>query len=308
MASAGKKWLIGCGIGCLATVLIVVALVGGAALFFKDIVSSWNTATESESELIRVHGAVADFRPAWDGSVTPERIEIFVAVRDDLAERRGELAAALPAAAAGVDTAATGLEKAWRVLRAGPRLGTLLADFLAARTAALLERGMGLGEYAYLYSLVYIGWLGQEPGAGPEHVEMSFGGRGGGIHYESDDSDERQSRSRRQRAVRRRLNELQQRWFAAMLAQTPPESGPGADARRALVAAEAERLAGSTTAVAWEQGLPEHLAAVLQPWRDRLDDAWCASCNPFELMFLDDGAEDGTAEDAEEPRERREAI
>ena len=75
MASTAAKWAIGCGIGCVALVLIVVAVFGGMALWFKDIAEDFQTAQVAQRDL------QARFGDGGRGLLLAERIS-------ELGERR----------------------------------------------------------------------------------------------------------------------------------------------------------------------------------------------------------------------------
>jgi len=60
--------------------------------------------------------------------------------------------------------------KLFKGLKAGFGFTGSLAEYLRERGTALLDQEMGLGEYLYLYSVVYYSWLGKDPGAGPSDV------------------------------------------------------------------------------------------------------------------------------------------
>ena len=49
--TTGQKWLVGCGIGCGALILIALALVAGGIGFFRGVVSDLEESGQSQMSL-----------------------------------------------------------------------------------------------------------------------------------------------------------------------------------------------------------------------------------------------------------------
>ncbi len=91
MAGTGKKWFIGCGIGC-GLMFIVLGGAGTCAYFgvkqFKDKADGLDESFEAVEAQF---GDATDFVPRPDGVIPAERMETFLAIRDDMAPLRVEV-------------------------------------------------------------------------------------------------------------------------------------------------------------------------------------------------------------------------
>jgi len=95
------------------------------------------------------------------------RLEVFLAVREDLESWRRTMAAASGQFAADQERQREGgVKDLAKLIYTGTDLMPVYAGFWTARNEALLAHRMGPGEYAYLYGLVYRQVT--EPGRSPE--------------------------------------------------------------------------------------------------------------------------------------------
>lgn len=272
MAGAGKKWAIGCGIGCIAILLVLVALGVAGGMFVRNTMRGFADAVEARSALEERFGGVAEFTPRPDGVIPPERIEAFLAVRASTAGARRALAekfSGIPMSeseARELDAKPVG-EKARSILGiigSAVGIGAEMGHFFDARNRALLEHEMGLGEYTYLYSLCYYVFLRHSPDDGPAS-ERDTDGR---VHIGE------ASTSRRIHAA-----------LLSMLRNQMRELPSDAPELRAALAREVEAMKGDRDRYPWMDGLPPATAASLEPFRDRLDTSYDPASNPFELAI-----------------------
>jgi hypothetical protein len=153
--------------------------------------------------------------------------------------------------------------------------------FVAARGEALLEAGMGSGEYLYIYSVAYYSWLRKSPADGPAFPLVGDDGDGGQGHRGG--RDEFDVREGRREVVLRRLNErllpMLRRQLAAVDAGPPAREG-----WREALAAEVSALESDPFRIPWRDGVPEPLATSLEPFRRRLESSYSALCNPLEVV------------------------
>jgi hypothetical protein len=156
-------------------------------------------------------------------------------------------------------TAALGLGKAAFGLVSGA------GEFFTVRNRSLLEEGMGMGEYSYIYTIAYFSWLGHDPQDGP------------GFH--KGDGQEGDGIGRMDRRTSARLHGNLLQMLRNQLASLPGEETGW---RRALEAeiAVMEREPGR---FAWRDGVPPPLAASLDPYRERLESSYTPMTNAFEL-------------------------
>ena len=257
-----RKVLIGCGI--VAALLVAVLIVGGV------VVSSWVKSKFPEVERIETtqtamrerFGDPEEFTPPRDGSLPPERLEIFVALRESLSTRRDSAAVGLVRFVR--QTKRTRAEDRGRMekvldvmqmARGGAEMTAGLLRYFGERQQMQLDRGMGDGEYTYWLALTALGWLAWDPFANPE-VEAVFQGsdmRG----------DAAEAREALLRMFRQQLGNLR-RDLEAVASRTPAE-----ERTLKLVAAEldADRPAG---AAPFRDSFPPEWAAALEPYRGRL--------------------------------------
>ncbi len=275
--TTGRKWLTGCGIGCGVLLLAGIGACVVGALFMKHTFRGIEKAAVSHEALVAELGDVEEYAPAAGGAPAADRLEAFVQVREITRDARREVetaAARLPPPEFLEDEAVLG-----RVRVGLEVLGDLIdaiGTYVEARNHALIERGMGLGEYVYLYTLTYHSWLGHFPGEAPEVREGPDGVR---VAVFDDDnalfSEE---------AVRRRYRRYVLGMVRAQIGSTAPEAEAGeSEAWRARLEQEIRRLELDPGHVLWQDGLPEDIEAALEPFRPRLEATWSSTTNRVEL-------------------------
>lgn len=276
-SSTARNWLIGCGAGCLLVILVVLAIFAGGVMFVRDTVSGFETAVEIRAELENRFGTTGEFTPWPGGEIPADRIETFLAVRQGTQVERQDLAdnfAAIPmseAEARELDSKPSG-EKAlsiFKIIGSALGLGAEMGDFFAARNAALLDAGMGMGEYTYLYTVIYFSWLGHDPQEGPQTdrdddggVEVQLGQMQSGPRTRDD-------------LLSMLRNQLQQ------------DSTGTTEDWVGLLTAEVEALERDTDRYPWQDGLPSSIAASLEPHRERLTASYDPISNTFELVITE---------------------
>lgn len=289
----GRNWLLGCGIGCGVVLLVFVLVVGGSFYALRDVIRGFKEMEESQSTLTAEHGRIADFRPEADGRLALERIDAFLAVRDSTAVAREDLARALAEDVPELQgEQSKGLSKFLRGLKAGVGFTGSLADYLRVRSAALLEQDLGLGEYLYVYALVYYSWLGKDPGAGQASVDVEIDRkRDGNVTWDQGRGDWSKPEVRRHRLrviVHDNLLPMLEGQLAAAdsLAAASPDSAI-TDWRRQL-AAEVDRLRADPERMPWQDGLPAQLHESFAPRRAKFEAQWSETVNLLEIITLED--------------------
>jgi hypothetical protein len=275
--TTGQKWLTGCGVGCGVLLLAGIGACVVGALFMKHTFRGIEKAAESQEALVGKLGDVDDYAPPADGVPEVDRLEAFVRIREITADARREVETTvdrLPTPELFEEEAVIGK------IRVGlGALGDLIdaiGTYVEARNLALIDRGMGPGEYVYLYTLTYHSWLGHSPGEAPEVREGPDGVRVGVF----DDRDALFS----EEAVRRRYRRYALGMVRAQVGSTAPEAEAGAgEAWRARLQREIQRLEVDPGHVLWQDGLPEDIEATLEPFRPRLEATWSAATNRVEL-------------------------
>ena len=271
MASTIQKWLIGCGIGCALIVVVIVVLVGGAAVFIRDKFHTIQEASNSRHELVAKYGAPDAFVPPPDGVMPRERIEIFLSVRDSLKSAQDRLDAGL---ATFNPERLRQKKQSFRdvlgMLNDMSSLITPIGEYLDRRNRALLEKGMSLGEYIYLYTISYHSWLRHAPEDGPPvFARMRVRDREGW----SEETVRRQYRQLILRLLRNQLDGIkvteETKW-------------------RRAVEQEIDRVDRDFERVAWCDDFPVGMEESLRPFRTRLEAGYHPSSNCFELLTLEE--------------------
>ncbi len=274
----GQRWLKGCAIGCG-----VLVLLGGVACWVtvsmvKGLFEGLRQAQESAVALKDDLGGVEAYTPPPDGGIAPERLKVFLEVREACRPERDELEQAIadfPAEELS-DGSVGGFEKLRRGVGAVSRILDGLGGYLTSRNEALRKARMGLGEYTYVYSIAYFSWLGHRPTEGPVII------RDGREVTILEHSDSPLSPSQVRRRYRRYLLPMLQRQLTAA-----EEGQLEAGDWRERLAAEIRRLEDDPGRVAWQDGLPEAIAASLGPFREALEAAYSRTTNAAELPFAE---------------------
>ncbi len=277
MSNTTTNVLAGCAVGCLLVVLALGGLAWMGYRWARTAAEVVEAAERAEDRLEAEYGLVREFMPPA-GRVAADRVEAFLAVRELTAPQREALTESVEALApaAGKSGAVGGL----RAARAGISMAPRLLEFARARNEALLEVGMGPGEYAWMYWLTYHAWLGHPVGESLLSDIMEARSEADGsmhMHIEGMDTEH---------MVRKLRRDLQ-----AMLRNLEAEIA--ADSSRAelkeMVASELAAIDADSGRMPWTEGLPEAFVVGLDPYRARFEASYSPATNPFELLELDSG-------------------
>ncbi|HSL17643.1 MAG TPA: hypothetical protein VLB51_07025 [Methylomirabilota bacterium] len=258
MTEQGASWFRGCGLGCVGLAVIGVIAVVGMTVSLR---SGFDEAHARRQQLEQRSAGGTPFTPAADGTIPADRVEAFLAVREALApvcaelEARDDEAEEFERLADEEASPKVALPVILRLTRSMMGLPFLFAELESVRNQALLETGMGLEEYTWLYIVVYHDQLAQ---AGAETRLLS-----GSADNERIRADLRALLHRQLEAAR-----------AASLG----------DAWLGTLAAEVHALDLDPDCLPWQDGLPEPVEASLAPYRERLDAAFSAASAEFELL------------------------
>lgn len=261
MSDSSGQWVKGCAIGCGAIALIVVLFMVGMTFSVR---SAFDDAQRDRETLASEHGARDSYTPPVTGVVAPDRVEAFLRVRDAMAGALGGIEAidhemgefeqladndepppmrvALPAIA--------------RLTKTMFGMPWVLGDIERTRNRALVDNGMGLGEYSYLYFVAFHDRI-VDPGAGSQ----LFGD------------------SAVNRRVRSELRAMLHRQRDAAAAELPDN-----DPWLAALDREVAALDGDHSRIPWQNGLPEPISSGLAPFGDRIDATYSAAAAELELL------------------------
>jgi len=216
-------------------------------------------------------------------------MEIFLQLREQLAPQRKQIGGLFQTFNI-TDEQAQDLEEGSFLdkLRFGGKMSKqalglpgVMGQFFEARNQGLLDTGMGFGEYTYIYVLSFYSFLGHSPSEGIDDLEIETDG-GATIRVEAPDTTRSSFSSGRlsRRVYGDLLGMLQN-----LLASLPEESANGASGDWSrIVSAEIEAMNQDRRRVPWQDGLPEAIAASLEPYRERLEATYHPAANEFELL------------------------
>ena len=259
MPEDSKGCLKGCLIGCGAAVLIAVLLpiLGG---YFM--VRPFRSAIDTRETLEKKFGADEDFTPAPDGAIAADRIERFLQVRSALADvsRRVTEASAQLQRMEDFDdeedvSTTEVLREALKTTKTALGLGPLMGGFFDTRNDALLEAEMGLGEYTYIYVVVYHDQVLADEGA-----NEVFGDG----------------------AVNRRIQRLLLRILSNQLAVL--RAGGADESEIETLTQQISAMEEDSDLLPWQSGLPEHISLSFAPYRQQLDDLYFPAAASLDLM------------------------
>jgi hypothetical protein len=281
----GQKWLLGCGIGCGVLILLVIALAAFGFSYFRGFTSDIEESEQAQTRLDEQLGDLDRYVPPPVGAIPPDRLAVFLQVRTELQPWHATMTdhfESFPPAADG-PVRLSPIQQV-KVLTGVGGFFVDLGEFLQERNEILLERGMGLGEYFYIHTLVYHWWLGHNPIDGPELLY--------GLEHQDDvniqffDDDSTFGKSGSFQRYRLKVRVLLENQLAALDA-APDEAPPGF---RDELAAEVASLGADDGRIPWEDNLPLHMTAGLEPYRERLEELYCPVANLFDMHDADDGA------------------
>jgi len=268
-----SKWLAGCGLGCAGLLAVIIIVIAWGISLGRDARRGFDTAEATRRVLEEKYGSPGNFVPAADGSIPAERMEIFLQVREATQEYRTDIVqyfSTMPMnrdAGREFDAKPFGekIRTIFQSVRSAAGMGEDIGHMFEARNQALLDKGMGLGEYTYTYVLVYYSWLGHSPADGP-------GGNGNTPYVMA------RSQSRRHRDLIQMLsNQL----------ESTADSGDTEewDQWRSELAGEIEEMKKDAGRTPWKNSVPRITAESLEPFRNRLEQTYSPLTNPFELSL-----------------------
>lgn len=271
MTKTAWNWITGIAIGC-AGILVVSALIGGVGyLFVRDVIQRADEMARLQEEVQSEHGGIDDYVPAIDGSIPADRMRAFLHVREYSAAVRDRLASSFDNIAADLNNVQQGggFLSVVRLFGRGVDVVPHFTEFYTARSQALLETRMGLGEYFYIYSTAYYSFLDKPLEDGP------------GVLLVRDDGGRHQVPSEEVPLLRR--EQILKRIHRVVLRAFENGSTGARGPWRALLEQEMALLQKDSERIPWEDGVPAVLASSLEPFRSDLERQYLSLTNPLEL-------------------------
>ncbi|MFW6129305.1 MAG: hypothetical protein ACOC6P_03560 [Candidatus Aminicenantaceae bacterium] len=281
-SSSKKKWFIGCGIGCGAVILIVIILIIGGVSYFKNIVNQFENTEAMMSEIIEKYGEIREYTPEADGSIDPYRIKLFLSARKSFSQQRESLEKSLAALSPGASPEEIDVKTSknvFKMIRLGFGLVPEIAEFYKNRNQALLEAGMGLGEYYYIYIISYYSWLKKSPEDGPDFQII---GSNNTITF----SDEEDIMEERKEQIARHIHNI---ILPMMLNQLKELNNDDALKNKIewkeTLKEEIDSMEYDRLRIPWQDGLPEVIENSLRPFRRQLEESYSVLTSPLEVAM-----------------------
>ncbi len=288
MGKEYPKWLVGCGVGCLAVLVVAVVLGIGGVLAVRKVAGGFKEAQQAVSRVEGEFGSPESYIPEA-GGIAPDRIEAFLAVRKATSTVRSRLGARVEELEAMTGDRdlnnKSGLQKFLTVMRTGAGAIPRIAEFEHDRADALLANRMGLGEYWYIYTLAYYSSLKKDPGDGPRRIHTEDGGNVR-LDNHTDPVDVRESRREQ---MSRQVNRLFRRILLNAVNETKPaEKSPEKSPWVQIAEKEETALEAKHDRIPWEDGLPPEIEESIRPFKDELNGSYDPMMNSLEFMEFRD--------------------
>jgi hypothetical protein len=261
LAGTGKKWLIGCGAGCAGMILLSILVSVGGALFMTRPMSR---AVDAQRDLTAEYGAREAFTPP--ARLQPERVEVFLAVRREVMESCAQFEEIVGRFQAmeeldsgdGDPSAGEVFQGLKGVMGAVLGMGQAMGEVTQIRNEILRDKGMGMGEYTWIYILAYNSYLGKMPNTGIDGED--------GREYSGN--------------MLRLISTLMESHATALEEAADPESAQ-------LWRDELARLKRVDEGVPFPDGaLPDRLPGIFSPFRKQLERNYCPALAEFDLGRL----------------------
>ena len=291
MRSNTSKWLMGCGIGCSVILALIILVVASGYFFVKDKIGDFKEIEITLEKLEDEFGDAQDFTPEPEGIINPDRIETFLEVREKTEFARNNITDHLRRFSKDIEDVQDEGESFWNVMNLVKKgLGIIpkMVEYYKDRNEILLEEGIGIGEYYYIYTLAYYSWLKKPLDDGPKFPLMggkefkNFDWR----NFEEDYNDYEEFgddvRDKRERRIIRKIHRVIIPMLERQLEELL-ENGNKNNSWRDALEKEIQLLDEDSRRIPWEDGLPTVLKDSFQPFRDRFETSYNAMVNPLEL-------------------------
>jgi hypothetical protein len=257
-----KTW--GClkqtAIGCGGLIVLAIAFPIVMALM---IMGPFNRALDARSTLEDRFGPQESYIPPATGAPAPDRIETFLEIRHALVEPCADLTR--------VEEQVSEMERfdeqdevdkmevmreALSLTRGMMGVGSVLGKLYEIRNQTLLDSGMGLGEFSYIFVVAY----------GDRLLDQS-------------ETGELFGPSATNRRVRKALLSMLENQLEVL------RSGGGSETEIATLEGEIAAMEEDDNRIPWQDGIPPVISNALAPYREELDELYCPAMAPLELMI-----------------------
>jgi len=251
-----KQTAIGCG------VLMVIAIVLPIVLAMM-MMGPFKRAVDDRHAIEEKFGPQEAYVPPASGVPPADRIEVFLGVRRALAEPCADLTQAEEQLQKmetfddqdEVDRMEV-MKEVFSLTKSMMGVGPVLGHLYEIRNQNLLDAGMGLGEFTYIFVVAYNDRLLDEPDG-----EQLFGP------------------TVTNRRVRKALLSMLENQLAAL------QSEGGEEAEIEALEAEIAAMQADDRRIPWQDAIPPAITDALAPYLAELDELYCPAMAPLELMI-----------------------
>jgi len=247
-------------IGCVVLIIIAVALL---LVMMVKMMSPFNSAVDARHAIEEQFGAQEAYVPPTSGAPSADRIEVFLEVRRTLSEPCADLSSAQQQVQKleGFDDQdevkrLEVLKQAFSTTKSMMGVGPVIGRLYEVRNQSLLEAGMGLGEFTYIYTVAYRDQQLDPPGA-----DQLFGP------------------TPTNRRVRKALLSMLENQLEAL------RSEGGGESEIVALETEISAMQADQGRIPWQDELPRAITEALAPYRAELDELYCPAMAPLELMI-----------------------
>ncbi|MCP5103440.1 MAG: hypothetical protein GY950_08680 [bacterium] len=295
-----SKLRTGCTIGCGGIMLIIIIFAGIGYYLVKDSITAFEETEASMKLLAQKYGNVEDYCPEPDGTIKPDRLNAFIQVREGVLPLLDEMEQSVVQLIGEINRAEDEGESFGGVIgliKNASKILPQLAKYFTTRNRKLMDVGMGLGEYFYIYVTVYYSWLGKSPADGPDFRFLGGGSKNSSLYFavqemvkDKDKEAKRESRHEESTWESEGVGSISRvRGFILSMMQCQlkkMETGaPGdtPDTWPKALEAEIEIMKKQRRRMPWKEGLPGVLKLSLQPFAERLKACYGQLINPLEF-------------------------
>jgi hypothetical protein len=251
-----KQTAIGCGV--LIVIAIAIPFVLGVMMM-----SPFKRAVDARHAIEERFGPQEAYTPPASGVPSTDRIEVFLEIRRAFEAPCADLTKAQEQMQKmerfddqdEVDRMEV-MKEAFSLTRSMMGVGPVLGHFYEVRNQSLLDAGMGLGEFTYIFAVAYRDRLLDEPVG-----EQLFGP------------------APTNRRVRKALLAMLESQLTLL------KSEGGSDTDIAMLEAEIEAMKADDKRIPWQDTIPPAITEAFAPYRAELDQLYCPAMAPLELMI-----------------------
>jgi len=251
-----KQTAIGCGV--LMVIAIALPFVLGVM-----IMGPLKRAVDDRRVIEEQFGPQEAYVPPASGVPSADRIEVFLGIRRTFSEPCIDLTQAEKQMQKmetfddqdEIDRVEV-MKEAFSLTKSMMGVGPVLGHFYEIRNQNLLDAGMGLGEFTYIFAVAYNDRLLDEP-----EGEQLFGPT----------------------ATNRRVRKALSSMLENQLEVLQSEGGEEADIE--ALEAEIAAMQADDQRIPWQDGVPPAITEALAPYRVELDELYCPALAPLELMI-----------------------